>query len=179
VTVLGDQKTFIAGEVTATHGLRGELRVRPISGGTSALLTAERVLLRRGGDEPIEYRVQRVGAQRGQLLLKLAGLDRIEQVEGLIGARLLMPFADLPPLPADEFYWFELEGMTVADRRLGELGRIEELFETPAHDVYVVRGARGEVLIPAVAAMIVAVDRQTRRMTVDLPEGLVPETDDL
>lgn len=179
MTVLGDLKTFIAGAVTATHGLRGELRVRPASGGASALRGAERVLLQRGGGEPVAYRVQRAGVHRGLLLLKLAGLDRIEQVEELVGAQVLMPYADLPSLPDDEFYWFELEGMTVTDRRLGELGRIEDLFETPAHDVYVVRGPRGEVLIPAVAAMIVAVDRRARRMTVDLPEGLVPEPDDL
>lgn len=165
--------------MVGTHGLRGELRVRPLTGGSSALLDAQRVLLRHGAGEAVTYTVTRSAVHRNMVLLKLRGIDLIEQAEVLVGARVLMPYADLGELPEDEFYWFELEGMTVVDRHHGELGRIEDLFETPAHDVYVVRGRYGEVLIPAVAEMIVSVDRQQRCMTVELPEGLVAEADDL
>lgn len=162
-----------------THGLRGEVRVRALSGAASALFDATRVQLVQGSTPPVEYRVERTSLHRGQVLMKLQGLDRIELVEPLLGSRVLMRFADLAQLPDDEFYWFELEGMRVVDRQLGVIGRIEELLVTPAHDVYVVRGERGEVLIPAVDEFVVDVDRQQRCMTVDLPEGLVPEADDL
>lgn len=162
-----------------THGLRGEVRVRALSGAASALFDATRVQLVQGSTSPVEYRVERTSLHRGQVLMKLQGLDRIELVEPLLGSRVLMRFADLAQLPDDEFYWFELEGMRVVDRQLGVIGRIEELLVTPAHDVYVVRGEHGEVLIPAVDEFVVDVDRQQRCMTVDLPEGLVPEADDL
>ena len=56
---------------------------------------------------------------------------------------------------------------------------VEEVFTTAAHDIYVVRGRYGEVLIPAVAEFVVEIDRDGRRMTVDLPEGLVPENDEV
>ena len=73
----------------------------------------------------------------------------------------------------------QLQGLQVTDRTRGELGVLEELLETGAHDIYVVRGRFGEVMIPAVSQFIVEVDAESGRMTVDLPEGLVPEADDL
>jgi 16S rRNA processing protein RimM len=53
------------------------------------------------------------------------------------------------------------------------------MFSTAAHDIYVIRGRYGEVLIPAVEEFIVEIDRDGRRMLVDLPEGLVPEKDEI
>lgn len=176
---LGAAELFEAGEVRGTHGLRGELRVRPLSGAGSALFDAPRVLLSRPGAAPVEYEVLRAAPTRDQVLLRLRGITDIGQAETLIGSKVLMHFADLPELPEDEFYWFELQGMSVVDRQRGDLGRIEDLYNSPAHDIYVVRGPRGEVLIPAVDEIVLSIERATRRMTVDLPEGLLPETDDL
>lgn len=176
---LGAAELFEAGEVRGTHGLRGELRVRPLSGAGSALFEATRVLLSRPGAAPVEYEVLRAARTRDQVLLHLRGVEHISQAEVLVGSKVLMRFADLPGLPADEFYWFELQGMAVVDRQRGEIGRIEDLFSSPAHDIYVVRGPYGEVLIPAVDDIVLSIERTTRRVTVDLPEGLLPEADDL
>jgi len=176
---LGAAELFEAGEVRATHGLRGELRVRPLSGAGSALFDAPRVMLARAGGAPVEYEVLRAARTRDQVLLRLRDITDISQAEALVGSKVLMRFADLPELPADEFYWFELQGMSVVDRQHGEIGRIEDLYSSPAHDIYVVRGVRGEVLIPAVDEIVLSIERTTRCMTVDLPEGLLPATDDL
>jgi 16S rRNA processing protein RimM len=62
---------------------------------------------------------------------------------------------------------------------LGELGTLDDLFTTAAHDIYVVNGRFGEVLIPAVDEFVVEVDLPGRRMSVDLPEGLVRESDEV
>jgi 16S rRNA processing protein RimM len=90
-----------------------------------------------------------------------------------------MRYGDLPDLADDEFYWFEIEGLTVVDRTRGEIGILEDMFSTAAHDIYVVRGRLGEILIPAVDEFVLGVDQEERRMTVDLPEGLVPDTDEV
>jgi len=67
----------------------------------------------------------------------------------------------------------------VVDRRRGELGRLDDLLATGGHDLYVVNGRFGEVLIPAVGRFVLAIDPGAGVMTVDLPEGLVAEVDDL
>lgn len=175
-----DEKLFEVGVVAGTHGLRGELRVRPISGSTSALLDAGSVFLASGeAGATVEYKVLRTTPHKSQVILRLTGLEHISVAEGLLGRRVFMRYGDLGELPDDTRYWFQLAGLAVVDRQRGPIGTLDDLFTTPAHDVYVVNGPFGEVLIPAVEAMVVAVDLETRQMTVDLPEGLIPDADDL
>ncbi len=165
---------FLLGVVTGTHGLRGDLKIRPLSENSDALQSAGEIFLRRG-DEVVRYLPARVSIHKGNFLLRLQGLTHIDAVQPLVGCEVLMHFGDLAPPGEDEFYWFELEGLKVVDRNRGELGTLEELFTTAAHDIYVVRGRFGEVLIPAVDEFIVEVDRPGGRLLVDLPEGLVPD----
>ena len=170
-----EDELFLLGKVTGTHGLRGDLKVRPLADNSDSLLGAGQVFFRRAGSEPQRMVPVRVSLHKGNYLLRLQGLAGIDAVQGLVGCEVLMRYADLAELPEDEFYWFQLEGMVVADSEQGELGTIEEIFTTAAHDVWVVRGRHGEVLIPAVDEFILEVDREGRRVTVALPEGLVPE----
>jgi len=167
------------GVVTGTHGLRGDLKVRLFTDEPSALLDAREIYLRGRQGELTVCRVAAVKTHKGSVLLRLQGLENIDAVQTLVGCEVLMPRGELPVLADDEFYWFELEGLSVTDRRCGDLGVLEEMFTTSAHDIYVVRGRYGEVLIPAVAAFVVEIDRDGRRMLVDLPEGLVPGKDEI
>lgn len=84
-----------------------------------------------------------------------------------------MALDELPQADEGEHYWFELAGLTVVDEQLGELGTLEDIFTTPAHDIFVVQGRYGEVLIPVVDQFIVALDKEKGLLRVDLPAGLV------
>lgn len=174
---MGEQDLFLFGVVTGTHGLRGDLKVRPLTGDSSALTDAEVVFLRRPEGGTTEHRPGRIAFHKKHLLLRLEGVEGIDQAQPLVGAEVLMRYDELAELDESEFYWFELQGMKVVDVTLGELGVLEELYETAAHDIYVVRGRFGEVLIPAVDKFVIRIDRETGRMEVDLPEGLIRETE--
>lgn len=169
---------FLLGVVVGTHGLRGDLKVRPLADNSESLLHASQVFLRRG-NEAVRQVPSQVTFHKGNYLLRLQGCENIEAVQPLVGSEVLMAFADLPELPAEEYYWFELEGMTVVDRIRGELGVLEEVFTTAAHDIYVVRGPHGEILVPAVEQFVLEIDPEERRMLVDLPEGLIEEPNGL
>lgn len=170
---------FCLGVLIGTHGLRGDLKVKSLSDGSESLLAAQRVYLRAAGKEPVEYRPARVVAHKGGYLLRLVGFEQIDAAQALVGSEVLMPLADLPELDESEHYWFELEGLQVIDRTRGDLGKLEDLFTTPAHDIYVVRGPFGEVLIPAVDAFVGRIDLEAGTMEVDLPDGLVPGADEI
>ncbi len=170
---------FPVGVVVGTHGLRGDLKVRPMTAGSPALLTAGEVCLRDRTGLQRFYERSRAVLQKGKVLLRLRGLDNIDAVVGLVGCEVLMRYAELPELESEEFYWYELQGLKVVDQRRGELGILEHLLATGAHDIYVVNGRFGEVMIPAVGRFVLKVDLAAGRMIVDLPEGLVAETNEL
>ena len=106
------------------------------------------------------------------LRLTLEEITTRDAAEALIGRGVFTTRDALPPLESDTYYWNDL----FADS--GErLGRIEQIIPTGANDVYVVKTPSdhpaGEILIPAIASVVLAVDIDRRRMRVALPEGLV------
>ncbi|OHB33855.1 MAG: 16S rRNA processing protein RimM [Desulfuromonadaceae bacterium GWC2_58_13] len=173
------EQLFQLGVVVGTHGLRGDLKVRPLTPDSDSLLAAGQVVFRDKGGRLQSYEPARAVPQKGNVLLRLRGLETIEAARHLVGNDVLIPFADLPDLDDDEFYWYELQGLKVVDRTRGELGTLDELLVTGAHDIYVVNGRFGEIMVPAVSRFVIEVDLESGQMTVDLPEGLVPEVDDV
>lgn len=169
-----EQKSLIsAGQIVGTHGLRGDLRVRPISGDPAALLAVKACVLRQLDGSHVSVVPVRQTLHKGQVLLRLRGYETLDAVEKFRGATLLLNPEQLPPLDKDEFYWHQLEGALVVDEKRGELGRLSSMFTTAAHDTWVVKGRAGEVMIPVVAAFVVAVDLNNKRVDVDLPDGLI------
>jgi 16S rRNA processing protein RimM len=163
------------GKIVGTHGLRGDLKVRPNFGDPGLLLEIEEVFLRLPTGEQLIAEPCRQSLHKGQVLLRLRGLESLSQVERLVGGSILLPKEQLPELTDDEYYWHQLDGLQVFDKHYGEIGRLKGLYSTAAHDTYIVRGDYGEVLIPAVEQFIVEIDLEQRLMRVELPEGLVPE----
>ncbi len=175
----GAGQLFQLGVVVGTHGLRGDLKVRSLTPDSRSLLAATQVFMREKSGSVHTHELSRATVQKGNVLLRLRGVDTIEAAQPLVGSEVLMRFADLPALDNDEFYWYELEGLKVVDQTRGELGVLQELMVTGAHDVYVVKGRFGEVLIPAVSQFVLDIDLDAGQMTVDLPEGLVSELDEV
>ena len=162
------------GKITGTHGLRGDLKVRPLSGDPELLLQVERLCLRLPKGDLLKVEPARQSLHKGQVLLRLKGYDSINLVESLVGSSVLLELEQFPPLAEDEYYWHQLEGLQVVDLQRGPIGRLQGMFSTAAHDTYVVVGDLGEILIPAVGEFILGINLDERIMKVDLPDGLVP-----
>ncbi|MCL4233297.1 MAG: 16S rRNA processing protein RimM [Deltaproteobacteria bacterium] len=158
-----EKSLVLLATVSKTHGLRGEFRAHPPAGVSENLDRVRRVTLRKGAAERA-FDVERSRPQRGFSIMKLAGLDRIEDVEPWIGAQVLAGAGEIAPLPEGEFYWYELEGMTVVDHRGGELGVVSRLFATGSNDVLVVGSGARERYIPYTDDAVERVDRDARRI---------------
>lgn len=162
-----------SGQIVGFHGLRGDLKVRPLSGDPAALLSAAEVFLRLPGGQVKNLRPLRQSLHKGVVLMRLDGFETLTGVEGFKGCKILLNREALPELEDDEFYWHQIEGARVRDRQLGDLGTLESMFSTAAHETWVVSGPRGEVMIPVVDAFICRIDPESKVIEVDLPEGLV------
>jgi 16S rRNA processing protein RimM len=110
---------------------------------------------------------------RGQLLLALEGVADRTAAEGLVRARVLVAATALPALAPDEFYYHEIEGFRVETDDGRALGEVVETFATGANDVWVVRGGGREYLIPVIADVVRSIDREARRIVIELLPGLL------
>jgi 16S rRNA processing protein RimM len=131
------------------------------------------VLLERD-DGVIETRVVSAAPHgRGLVLLAVEAVTDRTTAEALAGARVLVPKAELPPAAEDEFYYHELEGFAVETTDGETLGTIRETFTTGTNDVWVVRDAQREHLIPVIADVVREIDRTARRVVIQPLPGLL------
>ena len=169
---------FHFGAIVGTHGLKGDLKVRPIIRESTLLCEADEIMIRADDGNEFKAVPVRIVPHKGNILLRLKGYENINLVAEFVGCDVLMFRSQMSETDEGISFWQDIEGFEVFDLRCGFLGTLGNMFKTAAHDVYVVQGPFGEVLMPAVAQFITEVDHAGKRMTVDLPEGLVPDSDE-
>jgi 16S rRNA processing protein RimM len=171
--LIGGRATIAVGVVAGAHALRGMLRVRPYHLPAPSLAPGRTVLLERNGVVTETRIVSAAPHGRALVLLAVESVTDRTAAEAAAGARVLVLQADLPPAAEDEFYYHELEGFAVETTDGEALGTIEETFGTGTNDVWVVRGGRREHLIPVIADVVRAIDRETRRVVIEPLPGLL------
>jgi 16S rRNA processing protein RimM len=163
---------ILVGQITRTHGTRGELKVYPGEGSSGAWRGAREVYLGAGREEVSRFRVKGVRGGGRFAILALWGVDSLDSAEALKGQHVFVPRDQLPDTEPGSFYAGDLEGVTVADTTGRVLGVLEEIFDNGAHEVYVVRDGSREILLPVVDGVVVEVDLDAGRVVVEPPEGL-------
>ncbi len=163
------------GLIATVHGIRGEIVVVPETDDPARLAAGREVLVESPRGEVGPGRILASRPHKDRLLIALEGVGDRTAAEALRGGRLCVHEAELAPLPEGRVWRHELPGMAVATEEGEPLGTVHELLETGgANFVLVVRGPRGEVLLPFAEVVVRAIDRQSRRITVRLLEGLLP-----
>lgn len=166
---------FEIGQISNTHGLKGELKVRPYTENAKRFEEIKRVLIKKDDKSFDEYEIQSVRYQKDIVLLRLKGIDIIEQAEKLKGQTLIIPREAGKELEENEFFIADLIGCSVYenDERIGEL---IDVFTAGASDVYVIkRSGKKELLLPALKSVIKNVDLENKKIDVEIPRGLDDE----
>ena len=168
---------LVLGKILRPQGLRGELRMHVRTDYPERLADLERVYLSKdeAGTHVTAYALEHVRLHQGYALLTLEGIGDRDQAEPLRQLFVLVDMENAVPLEEGEFYLYELIGVEVITVEGEHLGKLIDVLETGANDVYVVKSdAYGDVLIPAIDGVIIETDIEARRLTVQLPEGLLP-----
>ena len=158
---------FVAvGRVLAPFGLKGELKVQPLTDNPARFAPKSRLY---ADEQPVTVAASREAG--GHLYVRLKGFNDRNSVEKLRHAMLQVPESALPALPAGQYYRFQLVGLEIVRRDGSRLGTLEEVIETGANDVYRVRTPEGQdILLPALDDIIISVDLDAKRMVADPPE---------
>jgi 16S rRNA processing protein RimM len=164
----------VVGRVVKPHGVRGEMRVEPETDFPDRLLGLRDAYLIRGG-RPVPVSVETVRQTADAVLVKLAGITSPEEAAAWRGALLAVPREAAAVPPEGRFFVFDVIGMAVVMESGEPLGTVEEIIRTPGNDVFVVRGLRGEVLVPAIASVVLAVDTTTKRIVIRPLPGLLDD----
>jgi 16S rRNA processing protein RimM len=161
----------LIGHVVKPQGRRGEVLVHPLSDRPDRFASLSRAFVSGPGDEVREVRVTSSWPHKDRQVLKLEGVDSIDDAEQLRGCDLGIAEEELAPLPEGSFYHHELKGLTVADGDGAEVGVVEDVMETGAGaPILVVRGAEGETLVPLATDFVKKVDLAGARMIIERPE---------
>ncbi len=170
-----DDRLVSIGKITGTYGIKGWVKVAPLSDFPERFASLTEVAVNSRGVVTV-MPVEASKPHQHGYLLKLEGIDSPEQAQTLNRSLLQIDESELHPLPEGVYYHFQLKGLEVYDSRLGRLGFLTEILETGANDVYVVDSPHyGEILIPALKEVILQVDLETGRMEVALLPGLLAE----
>ncbi|MDD2736307.1 MAG: ribosome maturation factor RimM [Desulfuromonadaceae bacterium] len=169
-----DQDELVpVGKISGTHGIKGLLKVYSYSGNIQSLQSAATVYLKDKNGRLSKHVIKSVAAHAGGFILGLDDYADINQVLPLNGSELYVKLSQLPAPDKDEYYWRDLIGLAVFTDLGASLGTLVDIFETGSSDIYVVRGASKEYLIPAIADVISVVDIPGKKMIITPLDGLL------
>lgn len=151
------------GQIVGTFGLKGDLKVVPLTDFLDRFKKGSRLRLQGEWTE-----VTAVRWHQDRPVIRLSGIDSIEAAQRLKWAYLEVPESDQPELAEDEYLTSSLIGMTAFEVSGRQLGEVTEVLRLPAHDVIVI----GNLMIPAVKSFVQDIDVLERKIVVRLIPGM-------
>jgi len=160
------------GKVVRAHGLRGELSVAILTEFPDRFETMEWVYL---GDEfeATPYRLEGYRWHKSNILMTLAGISDRAQAEALRGQYVQVPVEEARTLPQGQYYLYQLVGLQVNTTAGDNLGKVVDIIETGANDVFVVEKNGQQVLLPDIPEVVQAIDIAKGQMVVTIIDGLI------
>ena len=160
------------GKVVGIHGIKGCFKVLSFAESAATFESGRQLALRRKGKPPAIFKIASASPHKRVILLALEGIASIDAAKEWVGSELWIDKATLPELEVGTYYGYQIIGMEVLTVNGRRLGRVEDIWPTGSNDVYVVRQADKEILIPAIDSVVMEIDPDQGVMRVDLPEGL-------
>lgn len=171
------------GVIAKVFGVKGEVKVHSYSRSYDEFEKLRFVLAGKSDDKVVERTIEKVSPRGNDIYIKFQDVNDRNASEALVGHFLFVEETARKRLAPGEFFVDDIIGMFVYDLQKKMLGVVRDVVRYPAHDVYVVKTGRGEVMVPAVADIVRAVDVKNRTIMIDPPEGLfdghVEESPDL
>ncbi|MEW6661253.1 MAG: ribosome maturation factor RimM [Bacillota bacterium] len=160
------------GQVLTTHGYQGEIKVMPLTDYPNRFFSMEEVFLVKEGLVR-KLGIDSVRPYKQWILLKLKEIQSVEEAKTLKGGLLQVDPEDVVPLPEGHYYHFQLIGLPVFSVAGEELGRLTDIYQTGANDVYAVTSISGKtILIPALKEVVKEIDLKNGKIFVEMMPGL-------
>lgn len=162
----------IVGKITNSHGIKGEVKVYPLTDDVERFSDLKKVYI---GESKKELNLKTVKYHKGIAIIGFEEFDNINQILSFKDQYVYIDDSDRIILPEDHYFIFDLIGCEVFDMTNKKIGYIDDVLQNMGNDVYVVKddGGHQEYLLPAVKEFIKTVDINNRRIVIDPIEGMI------
>lgn len=160
------------GQIINTHGLRGEVKVYPLTDDMSRFEKLKEVYIIEN-NELVKYEVERIKLLKSTVAVKLKGIDSEEAANKLRNSYIKVDRKSAVKLPKDTYFICDLIDSEVYDEKGRLLGTVKDVLQTGSNDVYVVQSADMEILIPALKDVVKVIDLENQKIIIETPEGLI------
>ena len=158
------KKFLMIGQIVKPQGVRGEIKVLPLTDDPERYLDLEYVFLDEKGETQLEVTGARI--REGFAYITLDGITDRDQVERMRNLFLYIDRANAAPLPEGRYYVADLIGMQVSDDKGNDLGKLVDVMQAGGNDVYEVKGKR-VFRFPAIKKVLKNVDIEAEKLTLD------------
>ena len=167
------EEYFEIGQIVNTSGLKGVLKIKPFTDDIKKFSNLKTIYIKTKNDL-VEFKTEQVRYVKNMVMLKLAGIDTVEEAEKYRNLYIKILRDQEEELEEGSYYVVDILGCKVNTDANQELGKIVDVFQTGSNDVYVVKDEQGkQILLPAIKDVIKNVDIKNKIITVHLLEGLV------
>lgn len=154
------------GQVVNTHGIRGEIKLNPWTDDIYDIEELTRLYYENG----TEVEIERSRVHKNTVIIKLSGIDAIEDAEKLKGKVL---FTEKTPLPDGRYYIKDLIGLDAIENE-EKIGTLTDVLNTGANDIYEIKLNDGQkIYIPVIDGVVNDVDLENKKIYISIPDGLL------
>jgi 16S rRNA processing protein RimM len=167
------EKYLEIGKIANTHGVKGELKVLPLTDDPERFEELEWVYIDRV-NKPEKFNIEGVKYFKNFVILKFKDINDMTLAESMKGLYIKIDRENAIKLPKDSFFICDLIDCEVFNEKGEKLGKLNDIIHTGSNDVYVVKNKENntEILIPALKSVVKSVSVENKKITVELPEGL-------
>ena len=156
------QKKLEVGQIVNTFGIKGEVKVTPFTDDINRFDDLEKVYVKARKESKL-YKIESVRYHKNMVLLKLEGINNPEDAELLKNSFLEIDREDAIPLEEGQYFIVDLIGLDVYTDEGNLLGKVDDIYNTGANDIYVVKDELGkQVLLPGIKEVIKEVKLEDR-----------------
>lgn len=161
------------GQIVNTNGLKGILKVKPFTDDITRFEKLKTIYIQKA-NELIEFKIEKVRYSKNMVLLKLEGIDDINEAEKYRNFYIKIDRKDAIELEENSYFIIDIIGSEVFTDENNLLGKVIDILQTGSNDVYVVKDDKGkEILLPAIEDVIKDVDIKNKKIIVHLLDGLI------
>ena len=168
------QEYFEVGQIVNTFGIKGFLKVKPFTDEVTRFEELKNVYIVKK-NEIQEVEIEEVSYQKGMVLLKLKGIDNLTEAEKYKGLYLKIDRKNAKKLEEGTYFIADLLGLDVYTDEGLLLGKVDDIFNAGANDVYVVKEETTgkQILLPGIKDVLKEVDLENEKIIVHLIKGLI------